>query len=161
MTTALDTEVARAEKLWEKVRSGFLQAQQGLIEVIATKAWAPHATFTEAWNAYMAGITLASELRPLVVYQMITEGLADTEIADAVKGLGPEIVELLRRQKANGVPADLATTRKPQVKSPTVTVFLRIPRAEAEDWDRRAERAGSTKEEIAYEATKSAMAELP
>lgn len=102
----------QAAKLWADLRQAFTRIDQLLPEIIETKAWEPlgYTSFTEAWTAKMDGITIATEMRPHVIYAMFNEGAQLDTIQAAIKGIGPRQLDVLKRQYNNGVPADLATT---------------------------------------------------
>jgi hypothetical protein len=148
--TTKDPAIAWAERLWERLQSNFLDAHKTIIEIIGARAWEPlgYDSFATAWQDQMKNITLASEIRPHIVFQMIDEGLTADEIAGIVKGVGPDAAEHLKRQKDNGVPADHATTKRSTRHSPYATVFLKIPR----EWKAQALARGDKLDEIAYAA---------
>ncbi|SPM43591.1 hypothetical protein MNAB215_5817 [Mycobacterium numidiamassiliense] len=54
-------------------------------------------------------ITLPAELRPRLVYELLDEGMSVDEVADIVKGVGPQTAEALKDQYLDGVPAELAS----------------------------------------------------
>ncbi|WP_156442347.1 hypothetical protein [Mycobacterium sp. IS-1556] len=98
-----------AERLWQA-----LNPLPVIAEVIERRAWEPlgFETFTDAWRAQgLADVTLPVETRPYVVYQMLGERVPTDEIALLVKGVGPQTVESLKRQKSNGVPPSAASSR--------------------------------------------------
>lgn len=102
----------QAAKLWSELRAAFVRIDQLIPEIIETRAWEPLGfdSFTQAWAVKMEGITIASEMRPHVVYAMFDEGATLDAIQQAVKGIGPRQAEALKRQKDNGVPPEFATT---------------------------------------------------
>jgi hypothetical protein len=103
----------QAQALWEKAWDALANYQAALAEIIEKQAWLPlgHETFTDAWLATRRNeLTLDKALQPLVIYQMITEGLTSDEIAELVPGVGPATVDSLKRQRKNGVPAEDAST---------------------------------------------------
>jgi hypothetical protein len=162
-----DPSVAWAEKLWERLESGLLDVQNTIIAIIDAKAWEPlgYESFSKAWvDKIMSKITIASELRPHVVYQMFDEGLTADQIADAVKGITPETARNLKRQKGHGVPPDQATTtvRQHRRKLPGQWSYLHL-KVENEtlvEWKRRAEASGRTVNEIALAAVTLVFDEL-
>lgn len=108
MTTATTAATQQqAVALWQSLRSHFINAGKVIEEIIERRAWEPmgYASFTEAWHAQMADVTLAVEVRPHIVYQMLTEGYDYDQVATAVKGVGRDRAESLDRQRRNGVPA--------------------------------------------------------
>lgn len=106
-----------ARKLFDDLRSGFINQERLIKEIISTKAWEDlgYETFVDAWNVEMKGVPLATEgLRAHVVYAMFDEGLNTDEVISSLgvgSRVGPRSVEVLKRQHRNGVPAALATTR--------------------------------------------------
>lgn len=140
MTAALKARPLTAKQalsLWANLRASFLQFQDVLEKIIEEKAWEPlgYESFAEAWTAKMSDITLAAEFRAHVVYQMFADGLDVDAVAEAVKGVGRDRAESLKRQRSNGVPAahaSLSTPRKkwfnkPSDGSTVVSEHLRKP----------------------------------
>lgn len=169
MTASLlqnDITQRQATKLWEQLRSHFVNAQKVIEEIIETQAWEPmgYASFAEAWAAQMFDITIASEIRPYVVYQMITEGASDEQVAAHVKGMGRDRAAALRRQRGNGVPARLASMSTRDPESSVVREHLRKKRGPAEElhihagvvmlrrWNRDADKLGISLHDIAVQA---------
>jgi len=122
MTGQNDRE--HAEALWQDLRNAFLNFKEILQKIIDERAWIPlgYSSFGVAWKHYMSDITLASEIRPHVVWPLLAEKLSDDEISETVKDVGPEAAKNYRRQWENGIPADHATAanspsnRKPKPK---------------------------------------------
>lgn len=167
--TAAVVEISsrQAQQLWGKLQQHFINAERILEEIIEKRAWEPmgYESFSEAWTAQMADITIATEIRPHVVYQMLTEGASADEIAGAVKGVGPERVESLSRQKRNGVPpgdASLTVVREHLRKPPSApdTLHIRIGVMRYKRYKRIAERWDKTIEEIAHEAIEAHFRDL-
>jgi hypothetical protein len=105
---------AAANALWEKMHDHFADGQGVLEEIIVHQAWKPigYNTFSEAWDARMSDVTLAVELRAVVVYQMFAEGADEDEVSATVKGVGLAQAVELNKQRKNGVPASHARSRK-------------------------------------------------
>jgi hypothetical protein len=102
---------AHAEKLWIRLQSNFLDMYKTLAEILEVEAWKPtYDTFTDAYNDKMHNITFAPELLPHIAYKMFDEGSTPEQVAGAVKGIGPKSAETIKRQKDNGVPAELVPT---------------------------------------------------
>lgn len=104
-----------AQALWDKVWQTLSDHQAAIREVIEKRAWEPlgYESFSDAWLGMNRDeITLARELRPHVIYQMLSEGLTVDEVADAVKGAGVEIVDRMNQERKAGVPPDQASTVK-------------------------------------------------
>lgn len=160
-----DPKAVAAKRLWQQARSGLLNTEQALVNIIRSRAWEPlgHESFSKAWVEEMADVTLAIELRPHVVYQLIDEGLTIDEIADAVKGVGPIGAAALKRQKNNGVPAELATVKgraQKRAPLPYVRLYMRVPRQQMAAWQRKARRDGTTVEDFAYAVVAKAFGEV-
>lgn len=81
---------AEAQSLWGELRKHFANAENVIQEIVEQKAWEPlgYGSFAEAWVGEMSTLTLPSEVRPHVVYQMLAEGWEPVDIAEAVKGVG-------------------------------------------------------------------------
>lgn len=108
---------AAAGKMWDELRGHLVNAEKCIAKIIDAKAWEPlgYTSFAEAWAARMQGVPLATDvMRAHVVYAMFDAGLDDAEVLDATgigSQVGPRSVAALRRQKAAGVPPELASTR--------------------------------------------------
>lgn len=153
-----------ATALWTALQANFLQQEQILKEIITTKAWEPigYSTFAEAWNANMSHVTLFTEFRPHVVYQLLAEGMAPEFAADLVKGVSPKGARELDRQRKNGVPADCATVREHLRKKPEPadTLHIKVGHAMLAEYRRIANVLGQNAEDIALEAIAARFAEL-
>lgn len=166
VTPTKDPSDVAAERLWDELRTGLFMAQSALVNIIAAKAWQPrHESFAKAWVERMADISIAAELRPHVVYQLIEDGLTEAQIADAVKGVGPAVVADLKRQKEHGVPPEVASAMRKNAKPakatlPYQTMFVRVPRNQMSTWRKLARRNNTSVEEIAYAATAQAFNDL-
>lgn len=154
----------QATALWAKLHQHFVNAEEVVREIIDTRAWEElgYKTFAEAWKATMSDITLAVEIRPHVVYQMLGEGWSAADIAEAVKGVSSEGVESLERQRDNGVPVDYAIVnrhvrRKP---SPSETLHITVGYAMLQEYRRIAAKYEMSAEEIAREAVAERFAQL-
>lgn len=167
VTTTKDPTIAWAEHLWERLESNLLDTQNTIIAIIDAKAWEPlgYESFSKAWvDRIMSKITIASELRPHVVYQMFDEGLTADQVADAVKGVGTDTAKDLKRQKDNGVPPGLASTvvRKHHRRKPAAAswIHLQVDPTLRQEWTRIAKSHGKTMESIALQAVTEAFNDL-
>jgi hypothetical protein len=153
-----------AEKLWDELRTGLLNAELSISKIIDTRAWEPIGfhTFAEAWRDRLGGVSLASEVRPHVVYQLAAEGFSPCEIADAVKGISPQGAESLIRQRSNGVPAGHAVVREHHRRpsGPPSRLSLDVGPTMLQEFRRIAAVQGLTAEEIALEAVRARFREL-
>ena len=161
---AMELTRKQALSLWGKLRQHFIDAAKVMEDIIDQRAWEPlgYGTFAEAYAAQMAEVTLAAEVRPHVVYQLLTEGLNPLDVADLVKGVGPRGATALDRQRKNGVPADFAVVnehlrRKP---SPPDTVHVKVGKTMLAEYRRIAESLDLSVEEIAKEAIAERFASL-
>lgn len=157
--TTQDPAISWADKLWKRLHQNFVDTEATLVEIIKSKAWEPlgYESFAKAWVDKMSDITLASELRPHVVYQMFEEGLTVDEIAGSVKGVGKETAEQLGRQKSHGVPPNQASVTKKKGSYSYATLFLRLPRKRLDSWRAVTKRHGVTLEEVALAAIEDAV----
>lgn len=160
----MTTKRQQAQTLWKKLHSHFVNAENVIREIIDTRAWEPlgYKTFAEAWKATMSDLTLAVEIRPHVVYQMLGEGWSSDEIAEAIRGIGPDGVEQLDRQRQNNVPADYAVVnrhyrRKP---SPADTLHINVGHTMLEEYRRIAATHDTTVEDIAKDAVAERFKQL-
>ena len=149
----------QAVALWGKLRQHFINAAAVIEEIIERRAWEPmgYASFAEAYHAQLADVTLAVEVRPHVVYQMLTEGYDYDAVAAAVKGIGRDRAESLDRQRRNGVPAadaSMTTVRRHLRKKPTAasTIHVEVGTIAMRRYQKIAEKHGTTVEAIAAEA---------
>lgn len=161
---AMELTRKQALALWGKLRQHFIDAADVMAEIIEQRAWEPlgYSTFAEAYAARMADVTLAAEVRPHVVYQLLTEGLDPLDVAGLVNGIGPNGATALDRQRKNGVPADFAVVnehlrRKP---SPPDTVHVKVGKAILAEYRRIAETLDLSVEEIAKDAIAERFASL-
>jgi len=159
VTTAVGLTQAQAVALWQSLRGHFVNAARVIEEIIEGRAWEPmgYESFTEAWHAQMADVTLAVEVRPHIVYQMLTEGYDYDAVAANVKGVGRDRAESLDRQRRNGVPAcdaSMSTVRRHLRRKPGVaaTLHIEVGPIALRRYQKIAERIGETVEAIAAEA---------
>lgn len=125
MKTAIaEISKEQALDLWKQLQTHFLNTQRVIEEIIENRAWEPlgYSTFAEAWTAQMVDVTLAVEIRPYVVYQLLAEGATDEQIAASVKGVGVTGAAGYRRQRDNDVPESLAKRQKWYNKEPDATI---------------------------------------
>lgn len=170
MTAALKNRTLserQALSLWKSLRTHFVNAAKVIEAIIEQQAWIPlgYESFAEAWNAQMSDVTLATEVRPHVVYQMLAEGYDYDAVARSVKGVGHDRAESLDRQRRNGVPArDASMTvvrehlRKPP--APPSMLHIEIGTIAYKRYQKIADRLGTTVESIAAEAIKTKFKEL-
>lgn len=149
----------QAVALWQSLRNHFVNAEKAIAEIIERRAWEPmgYSSFAEAWTAQLADVTLAVEVRPHVVYQMLTEGYDYDAVAANVKGVGRDRAESLDRQRRNGVPAcdaSMSTVRRHLRRKPGVaaTLHIEVGPIALRRYQKIAERIGETVEAIAAEA---------
>lgn len=159
-------QIAKAEAvaMWDRLRDQFINATRAIKAIIATKAWEPlgYQSFAQAWRKEMSGITLAEEIRPHIVYQLIEDNVPLAEIADMVGGIGPTLAESLARQHRNGVPADAAVVREHVRRKPRPadTLHLKVGTTMFYEYRRVAAELGQNVEEIAIEAVREKFAAI-
>lgn len=155
-TATLELTSKEALALWGSLRQHFINAAAVIAEIIERRAWEPlgYGSFAEAWTAEMREITLAPEIRPHVVYQMLAEGTPTEDVPDLVKGIGPRGAAALDRQRRNGVPADYAVVNEHLRRKPCApdTVHVKVGKAMFAEYKRVADEAGLSVEEIAKDA---------
>lgn len=153
--------VAEAKQMWAELRDGFINQERKIAEIIVNRAWEPvgHETFVSAWNEEMLTVNLAAEVRPHVVYQMISEGLSDEEICTLVKGVGTSRVSSFRQEMENGVPAGVSIVRRHPRNKPIPPSYLRLQvgAANLKAWRRK---FGPDVEDFALEAVIQRFEEL-
>lgn len=113
---SISPDVARANALWDELRSLLVRLEDVVDRIIEERAWEPlgYRDFAEAWADRMQGTRLATARQAAtVVYALLDAGQTRDEITETLgpgSGVGPAKVEVLARQHSNGVPAALATT---------------------------------------------------
>ena len=163
--TTPDPSVAWAEKLWDRLASSMLDAQNTIVAIIEAKAWEPlgYESFEKAWVDKMSGFTISVEVQPTVVYQLLSEGLSVDQVAAAVKGVGTEIAETLKRQRDNGVPAELASRRSKRnggTPRPRTTIFVHVGEVKLAEYEALAEARGIKVEDVSRDAIAAAFREM-
>lgn len=161
---------AQATKLWSDLRGHFVNAEKKIIEIIEARAWEPlgFESFAEAWASKMEGVRLATdEVRAHVVYAMFSDGLSDEQINERLgvgSGVTDRQVKHLRRQKSNGVPPSLASTRvRSHVRrnpSAPRTIHVELHSTEYARYQEIAKALDRDVADIALEAIRHAFEEL-
>lgn len=135
-----------------------------LSEIVKTRAWEAlgYESFPEFYTAEYADFTLFPEMRAHVVYALFDEGASIDEVAQSVKGIGEESAKALKRQRNNGVPADMALVREHLRQSPRrpYVIHLDVGPDDLADFRRIAQELGTSIEEIAIPAVRARFAEL-
>src|SRR6476646_4707895 len=111
-----DPAVIAAEKRCKEAHDSHEAYERNIGEIIANQDWKTlgYDTFIDYWIGRFSDTTETLDNRRRVVYAMLDEGNSIDAIADAVKGIGPEGVANLKRQKDSGMPAEKAdANRKP------------------------------------------------
>lgn len=167
VTAAIELTQHQAVALWQSLRSHFINAAKVIEEIIERRAWEPmgYESFTEAWTAQLGDVTLAVEVRPHIVYQMLTEGYDYDAVAAAVKGVGRDRAESLDRQRRNGVPAkdaSMSVVREHLRKQPSAAAYIHVPVGPIalRRYREIAEKREMTVEQIAAEAIAARFEEL-
>lgn len=157
--SVIELSQEQAVALWQSLRNHFINAARVIEQIIEKRAWEPmgYESFAEAWNAQLADVTLAVEVRPHAVYQMLSEGYDYDQVAASVKGVGRDRAESLDRQRRNGVPAcdaSMSTVRRHLRRKPGVaaTVHVEVGPIALRRYQEIAERVGESVEAIAAEA---------
>lgn len=156
--------VDRATGMWDELRVTFVRLDFVIQNIIEYRAWEPlgYESFTAAWRDRMSGIRLQAGVDSHVVYQMISDGLDDREISEAVGGVGsgitPDGAAGFRRQKESGVPAEYAVRgyrRKPPSK-PSI-LHLEFATTEFAMFEAKAVRVGLDMKKFAADAVRKAF----
>lgn len=165
MTTELTSQ--QAVSLWGKLKEHFVNAAKVIEEIIERQAWVPlgYESFAEAWHAQLGDVTLAVEVRPHIVYQMLAEGYDYDTVAAAVKGVGRDRAESLDRQRRNGVPAgdaSMTVVREHLRKQPSAaaTIHVEVGPIALRRYQEIAEKREMTVEAIAADAIEARFKEL-
>lgn len=155
---------AKAKSLWGELRKHFANAENVIQLIVAEKAWEPlgYGSFAEAWVAEMSSLTLPSEVRPHVVYQMLAEGWEPVDIAAVVKGVGTGTAGALARQRRNGVPPNHAVVREHYRRpaAPPSHIRISVGATMLNEYHRIALAVNQSVEEIALEAVRERFREL-
>lgn len=157
----------RAEKLWNDLRASFFQTQETFIQIIKERSWEPLGfdSFTDAYSYYLSDISLAKELIPHVVYALLDDGADDTDIIKNVRGVSDTSVANLKRQKQNGVPANVANphAKRKDRKYPPARdshMYLEFTPDEISQWRAACKDLGINMNESAVSAVRAAMREI-
>jgi hypothetical protein len=159
-----DPALAWAEKLWKQLHTNLLGTQKTIIEIIRARAWEPlgYETFAKAWIDQMSDISIRVELIPHVIYALLDETVPVDEIAEIVKGVGPETVANYALDRENGVPADQARGRRKQRRgrSTSWTLFLHLGKERFTRWTQIAATTDRNLEDVAIDALDAHFAEF-
>ena len=103
---------ATAEKLWADLRDALLNTEELINRIVETEAWKPlgYNTFIDAWADRMADLTLTGTQQATVVYAMLNDGAKTAEIADAIKGVGPNTARKYEQAHSAGMDTEAAAT---------------------------------------------------
>ena len=121
-----------ASELWDSLREALVNAEDSIKKIIAAKAWEPlgYDTFLDAWADRMQGVRLATNgMAAHVVYQMLSEGASDADIATAVTGVGGVTVRTLREKKGRGIPPEnvnMHPVRRHERRNPAPPSVLKV-----------------------------------
>jgi hypothetical protein len=111
----------QAKRLSNEIRDGLVVTAQKIEMFINGQGWIAlgHSSFEAWWNAeHLSDTLLGREIRPIIVIQMIENGMSDMEVSLKVKGVSPSTVSNIRRQKEIGIPHDKITVRQHSRKTP-------------------------------------------
>jgi hypothetical protein len=139
-----DPSVVAAEKRCTLAHSSLASFQKVIIEIIAARDWETlgYENFAKFWVDRFSDISLALEIRPHVVYELLREGSDIDSIADAVKGIGVGGAATLKQKRDSGVPPELATVTKPKRRRKStkdvVTVFIQLSPTHRARWEAKA-----------------------
>jgi hypothetical protein len=161
-TRVKSDRIQAAQELWERLKKDLFGAQVTIVEIIESKAWEVlgYPSFAAAWRVYMSDITLAAEVRPHVVYQMLAEGKGIDEIADAITGVGPETVRNLKRQRDNNVPAGHLVREHRRRSAQRHFLTVEVDGDTMAEWQTKAKARDATVAEIALPAVVAAFEAL-
>lgn len=97
----------QAAELWANLRASLLAVEDGVRQIIATRAWEPlgYETFAACWTAELGDLKLSRELRAVVVFGMFEDAATDADVARAVAGVGVSEVSALRDAHTRGMDA--------------------------------------------------------
>lgn len=152
-----------AEALFAQLHELLVNTERVIIEIIERKAWAAlgYPSFEAAWLDRMKGVRLAtSAMKAHVVYSLLDTSTPE-DVADAIR-MHPGLVEVLARQKKNGVPAGRAIVRQRHRGKPSqpscVTVQLTV--AERAQFASQAMEAGSSLAELSAQMIREGFAAM-
>lgn len=111
----------RATELWDALRTNLLAVEDGIRQIIATRAWEPlgYETFAVCWAERLGDLKLTKELRAVVVFAMFEDDATPADAARAVSGTGVVEVRQLHTAFQQGMDArDAAfvTRAKPKTR---------------------------------------------
>jgi hypothetical protein len=113
-----DPDVLRVEKLVDRMRHGFLDAQDAALELLNSAGWAvlKYGSCYTFWAARMADVDVSVPVMKQAAYIMFDEDISPRKAAGAIKGLTPLTAAALKRQKDNGLEPDEASLNTNSVK---------------------------------------------
>jgi hypothetical protein len=163
MTTPIKTK-KRARELEKAVREGLVGAEKALKEFIVGEGWVvlDYPSFGAWYDATLSGITLASQLQADAIYALLTEGEEAEEVAKKVRGIGPETVKSINRQRKAGVPANKVNLRggnRPGGGRPASHLRLNVGAELITQLTEIGNVYGQTKEEVAIEFLQTGVAQ--
>lgn len=96
---------ATATKLFKELKDALLNLDEVLDKIIKNKAWEPlgYDSLIEAWESELSDVKLSDSMSARVVYALLDEGEDKTDIALAVKGVGPAKVKHLEEAKSKNL----------------------------------------------------------
>lgn len=112
---------SQAADLWASLRSNLLAVEDGIRQIIATRAWEPlgYDSFAECWADKLGDLKLSKELRAVVVFAMFEDDATPADASRAVAGTGVVEVRSLHSAWSQGMDAHDAafvTRSKPKTR---------------------------------------------
>lgn len=97
----------QAARLWDELKGNLLAVEDGIKQIIATKAWEPlgYESFAECWADRLSDLKLSKELRAVVVFGMFENDASPADAAKAVAGVGVVEVRELHTAWNSGLDA--------------------------------------------------------
>lgn len=162
----------QAARLWDELKGNLLAVEDGIKQIIATKAWEPlgYETFQDAWEDRLSDVKLTGVMRATVVLAMFEQGATEVEVATTVTGVGPvrsKAYKQAHQAKLTPKKAELHAEKmvpvKPYARSlPERRNALRIEGFDDDEiqaWNALADELGVDRNELLREALREGMKE--
>lgn len=112
---------SQAQALWDGLRENLLAVEDGIRQIIATRAWEPlgYDSFAACWEDRLSDVKLSKELRAVVIFAMFEDDATPADAARAVSGAGLQEVTALQLAWNRGMDAHDAafvTRSKPKTR---------------------------------------------
>lgn len=162
----------QAARLWDELKGNLLAVEDGIKQIIATKAWEPlgYESFAECWADRLSDLKLTGVLQASVVLTMFDQGEPVEKVATTISGVGPAKAKAYKQAHEAKLPPKLAERHaarmvpvKPYVRSTpqkrNSLIVDGFTDAEVQEWTQLAKALGVDRNELLREALRTGMQE--